>query len=120
MEPSKEFISNSIQNLIISYLNLHEFYIEELKNKTRNINEYLSEYYPSRDAGYGILILANDRYPGWSIRRNEYCKKFHMIETLNERKNKMNELFGLIQTNKYGKKITGYSYASTNLCFMNY
>lgn len=120
MEPSKQlFISNSIQNIIISYVNLHDIYLEELKNKIRGINEYLSENYPKRDAGYGILTLINDYHMGWIIKRNECCTKSYRIKTLNKRKNTIDELFGIIPTYEYGKKSEGY-YTATNNCFLNY
>lgn len=108
-----------IQNLIISYINLHEFYIEELKNKTIQINDQILRYRVT-DCGYGSSIMINC-YNNWGIRCNDldYYRKYDIIKKLNERISQRDKIFGIIKTDIYGYGC-GMRMKATNRCYINY
>ena len=111
------FISNPIKDIIISYLNPHELYIEELRNKTIRIEKDTS-HYPTNDFGYGSLMIV-EYYSIWFLGSTGfYNKKDIAIKKLNERANRLNHNFGIIKSNIYGKiHMRG---GAVNQCYINY
>lgn len=113
------FIPNPIQNLIISYLNLHEFYIKELKEKTVFIFEKLSGS-DEKDFSCGFKVITKKDDIKWIVEypySNSANKYKHILDRLNKRSNRLNENFGIRQANLYGLES---NQKPTNKCYINY
>lgn len=100
------FIPNSIKDIILYYLNPHELYLEELKDKTKYITQISEDDFIVDYSCTEYIIANTGGY--WEVGPPEYSdKKIDIMTELNARMYDLNKIYIKHQER-------------TNRCYMHY